>query len=72
MSENDLATCWILRDKARADHDAWPVACWFSPRATMETMRNKAAARPLRLRIGEVFGRRDLADWWDKQWRQAA
>lgn len=72
MSANDLATFWILFGKHGPTMSLEQLRAEFFPSATMKTMRNKAAARQLPARTGEVFDTRDVADWWDTQRRRVA
>lgn len=72
MSANDLSTFWILFGKHGPTMTLEQLRAEFFPSATMKTMRNKAAARQLPVRTGEVFDVRDVADWWDGQRKSSA
>lgn len=63
----DLSTFWILYGKYGPVMTMEQLRESFFPSVTMKTMANKASARALPKRTGEVFDTRDVADWWDSR-----
>lgn len=63
----DLSTFWILYGKFGPVMTMEQLRETFFPSVSMKTMQNKASARVLPARAGEVFDTRDVADWWDNQ-----
>ncbi len=70
-SMSEYATFWLLFGKYGATMTVEQLRDAFFPRSSMKTMANRHAMRLLPPRTGEVYDTRDVAEWWDRQRRNA-